>query len=135
MLKDYRSVDKFDGQEKNWKTFEFDFKMATKTVSPKVLEAMERSALESQTVTGAILEGADGVIYEGMKDRGNELFEILCGYTSGSAKIMSEIICLSEVGAHIPCVGRARLLDTAMQRLKSIRSQSRFCRWVMCTFA
>ena len=88
MLKDYRQVDKFDGTEKNWKTFEFDFVMATNSVSSKIVKAMEQSTIESQTVTGAIFENADGVVYEGMRDRGLELFEILCGLTTGSAKVM-----------------------------------------------
>ena len=86
--KDFRRVDKFDGVEKNWKTFEFDFRIAAKAVSPKVVEAMDQVALTDQVVTGASFEAADGVSYEGMQERGLELFEILCGLTSGSAKIM-----------------------------------------------
>lgn len=88
MEKDYRRVDKFDGVEKNWKTFEFDFRIATKAVSSKVVAAMDQSAIEEQVVTGADFEKLDGVNYEGMRERGLELFEILCGLTCGSAKLM-----------------------------------------------
>ena len=49
---------------------------------------MEKFALKSENVTGELMEEHDGVIYDGMKDRGAELFEVLCQLTSGSAKLM-----------------------------------------------
>ena len=84
----FRRVDKFDGSEKNWKTFEFDFKIAVKAVAPEVEAAMEKFALNPENVTGELMEDHDGVTYDGMKERGAELFEVLCQLTSGSAKLM-----------------------------------------------
>ena len=88
MEKDFRRVDKFDGNEKNWKSFEFDFRIAMKAVSPDVVEAMDKVALTSNVVTGEQMEEHDSLAYEGMKERGAELFEVLCLLTSGGAKLM-----------------------------------------------
>ena len=86
--KDFRSVDKFDGTEKNWKAFEFDFRIAMRAVAPAVVEAMDQVAVTSSVVTGQRMEEHDDLAYEGMKERGAELFEVLCMRTSDSAKLM-----------------------------------------------
>ena len=86
--KDFRRVDKFDGTEKNWKAFEFDFRIAMKAVAPGVVELMDQVALTSSVVTGERMEEHDGLAYEGMRERGAELFEVLCMLTSGGAKLM-----------------------------------------------
>ena len=88
MEKDFRRVDKFDGNEKNWKSFEFDFRIAMKAISPGVVEVMDQVALTSSVVTGERMEEHDALAYEGMKERGAELFEVLCLLTSGGAKLM-----------------------------------------------
>ena len=88
MEKDFRRVDKFDGNEKNWKAFEFDFRIAMKAISPGVVEVMDQVALTSSVVTGEKMEEHDALAYEGMKERGAELFEVLCLLTSGGAKLM-----------------------------------------------
>ena len=88
MEKDFRRVDKFDGNEKNWKSFEFDFRIAMKAVSPGVVEVMDKVALTGNVVTGEQMEEHDSLAYEGMKERGAELFEVLCLLTSGGAKLM-----------------------------------------------
>ena len=88
MEKDFRRVDKFDGDEKSWKSFEFDFRIAMKAVAPVVVEAMDKVAVTSHVVTGGQMEDHDSLAYEGMKERGAELFEVLCLLTSGGAKLM-----------------------------------------------
>ena len=88
MEKDFRRVDKFDGSETNWRSFEFDFRIAMKAVLPKVVEVMDRVAATSNIVTGEQMEDHDSLEYEGMKERGAELFEVLCLLTSGGAKLM-----------------------------------------------
>ena len=88
MEKDFRRVDTFDGTEKNWKAFEFDFRIAMKAISPGVVEVMDQVALTSSVVTGEKMEEHDALAYEGMKERGAELFEVLCLLTSGGAKLM-----------------------------------------------
>ena len=63
--KDFRRVDKFDGDEKNWKSFEFDFRIAMKAISPGVVEVMDQVALTSSVVTGERMEEHDALAYEG----------------------------------------------------------------------
>lgn len=86
--KDFRRIDKFDGNEVNWKSFEFDFRIAMKAVSPKVVEVMDKVGLTNNIVTGEQMEDHDSLEYEGMTERGAELFEVLCLLTSGGAKLM-----------------------------------------------
>ena len=86
--KDFRSIDKFDGVEKNWKSFEFNFRIAMRSIAPRVVEAMDKVAATSGVVTGLKMEEHDGLAYEGMEELGAELFEVLCMRTSGSAQLM-----------------------------------------------
>ena len=86
--KDFRRVDKFDGGEESWKAFEFDFRIAMRAVSQKVVEVMDRVASTNNVITGELMEEHDPLEYEGMAERGAELFEVLCLLTSGGAKLM-----------------------------------------------
>ena len=86
--KAYRRLDKFNGDDSAWKSWEFDFKIATRAAAPKVLEVMERAAISPGVVTGAMVEADDSLAYDGMVERGAELYEILCMLITGSAKMM-----------------------------------------------
>ena len=54
--KSYRRIDKFSGNETDWKGWEFDFMMAKGATSPRVAEALELIEHAPGIVTGETLE-------------------------------------------------------------------------------
>ena len=87
--KDFRRVDKFNGDEADWKAWEFDFKIALRSASPQVSKAVDLvEGNLNVEATGALLEldQVHGDAMAGMEERAAELYEVLCMLTTGDAK-------------------------------------------------
>ena len=86
----YRRVDKFDGDESKFKEWRMDILIATRSVNKKVAEKLEQIESMAIDVTGDVIE-ADTANEPWQKDfgkRGKELFEVLYMLTSDSAKLL-----------------------------------------------
>ena len=87
--KDFRRVDKFNGDEADWKAWEFDFKIALRSASPQVSKAVDLvEGNLNVEATGSLLEvdQVHGDAMAGMEERAAELYEVLCMLTTGDAK-------------------------------------------------
>ena len=89
--KDFRRVDKFSGEESDWKAWEFDFKIALRSACPQVARALELvEANLNVEATGPLLaaDQVHGESMAGMEERAAELYEVLCLLTTGDAKML-----------------------------------------------
>ena len=64
--KAYRRVDKFSGGDEEWRSWEFDFKVATRAVDAKMVEALETAEVKGKTLTGKDFENLNGTEWKGM---------------------------------------------------------------------
>ena len=86
--REFRRMEKFAGGEEAWREWEFDFRTAVRSCSTHTADAMRAAELESQPVSGEMMELTARHIYPDMAKRSSELFEVLCGLLTSEAKML-----------------------------------------------